>query len=181
MFLGLNKKVKRLLHHNIFFDTDFYKHADDIYTNPKWPEEPCLYVSCTSITDTTVAPKGFENLVILIPVAPGLEDNEEIKEFYLNLAINRIEKITGEQFRENIIVKKIFAQSDFKSLFNAYKGNAYGLSNILRQTGVLKPKIKNRKLSNFYYAGQLTVPGPGVPPAILSGKIVANEILRFIR
>ncbi len=179
IYLGINKKLKNLLHHNIFFDTDFYQHANEIYNYPKWPENPCLYVSCTSKTDKSVAPVSHENVVILIPVAPGLSDNEEIKNKYFNLAITRIEKITGQTFKENIIFKRIFAHNDFIKLFNAYKGNAYGLSNVLSQTGFLKPKIRNKKIKNLYYAGQMTVPGPGVPPALLSGKIIANEVLKI--
>ncbi|MBN2520444.1 MAG: phytoene desaturase [Bacteroidales bacterium] len=177
MYLGVNKKLDNLLHHNIFFDVDFYKHADEIYNYPNWPENPCLYVSCTSKTDKTVAPANHENMVILIPVAPGLTDNEGIKNKYFNLAVSRIEKITGQTFKENIIYKRIFAHSDFINIFNAYKGNAYGLSNVLEQTGFLKPKIRNKKIKNLYYTGQMTVPGPGVPPALLSGKIIANEII----
>lgn len=180
MFLGFNKKIENILHHNIFFDEEFYDHAYQIYNKPMWPTNPCVYISCNSKTDNKIAPEGCENLVALIPVASGLKDSDEIKEKYFNYVIDKIEKNTGENIRSNLIYKKIFANSDFFQLFNAYKGNAYGLSNILRQTGILKPKLKNRKVKNLFYTGQLTVPGPGVPPAILSGKIVANELLKMV-
>ncbi|MFC2137545.1 phytoene desaturase family protein [Bacteroidota bacterium] len=180
MFLGFNKKIEKLLHHNIFFDEELNDHAHQIYNDPMWPTKPCVYISCNSKTDSTASPKGCDNLVALIPVASGLKDSAEIKEKYLNYVIDKIEKNTGERIRSNLTYKKIYANSDFSQLFNAYNGNAYGLSNILRQTGILKPKLRNRKVKNLFYAGQLTVPGPGVPPAILSGKIVANELLKMV-
>jgi phytoene desaturase len=177
-YIGLNKKIPGLLHHNLFFDTDFDIHANDIYINPKWPEMPAIYVSVTSKTDLYAAPEGHENLVVLIPVAPGLEDHGKIREYYFDLVINRIEKITKTTIRNTIVFHRSYAHADFIRDYNAYKGNAYGLANTLLQTGPLKPKIKNRKLSNLYYTGQLTVPGPGVPPCIISGKIVASQLFK---
>lgn len=175
-YIGLNCKLNNLLHHNIFFDEDFHAHADEIYEKPGWPEKPCLYISCSSKTDKTIAPERAENLIVLIPVASGLEDSKEIQERYYNYVIDKLEKVTDQKIRENVIYKKMFSHTDFITLFNAYKGNAYGLSNILRQTGIFKPAIRNKKVKNLFYCGQLTVPGPGVPPSILSGKIVAKEI-----
>lgn len=178
-YVGVNKKIKNLLHHNLFFDTDFLKHASEIYDTPKWPGEPALYVSCASKTDPVAAPDGHENLIILIPVAPGLHDTNEIKEQYFNLAIKRIEAVIGESFKENIIFKRYYAQSDFIKDYNSFKGNAYGLSNTLRQTAFLKPKMANKKVKNLFYAGQLTTPGPGVPPTIVSGQVAAQQIIRL--
>ncbi|MBN2275643.1 MAG: phytoene desaturase [Bacteroidales bacterium] len=178
IFLGVRKKLKGLLHHNIFFDTDFDQHAEDIYSKPKWPEEPALYVSCTSKTDPGVAPPGCENLVILIPIAPGLEDNDTIKEHYFRLAVKRFETITGQSIIDDIDFKRIYSCSDFTRDYNSFKGNAYGLANILWQTAFLKPKMKNRKVQNLFYSGQLTTPGPGIPPSIISGQVAALEILK---
>jgi len=176
-YLGLNKKLNNLLHHNLFFDVDFYKHAREIYDHPQWPENPAIYVSCTSKTDDTVAPEGHENLTILIPVAPGLNDTSEVRESLYDYVISKVEKITGESnLKDHITYKKIYAQSDFIRDYNSFKGNAYGLANTLKQTAVLKPKMKHKKLDNFYFAGQLTVPGPGVPPSLISGKVVSRLI-----
>jgi phytoene desaturase len=177
-FVGVNKSVPNLLHHNLFFDEDFEEHAENIFTDQKWPDKPLLYVSATSKTDPSVAPKGKENLVILIPIASGIQDIEEIRDRYWNIIVRRIEKISGLNIENEIIYKKSYAINDFEKDYNAYKGNAYGLGNTLLQTAFLKPKLKSRKLSNLYYCGQLTTPGPGVPPAIISGQVVANEILK---
>lgn len=180
-YIGINKKIDNLLHHNLFFDEDIDQHAKQIYSNPQWPEKPLFYVCCASKTDTTVAPPGCENLFFLIPVAPGLEDNESIREKYFDLVMSRFELIIGETIRDSIIVKRSYAVNDFKADYNSYKGNAYGLANTLMQSAFLKPKIRSKKVKNLFYTGQMTVPGPGVPPAIISGQIVAKEVLKCLR
>lgn len=177
-YLGVNKKLERLRHHTLLFDTNFDAHAADIYQHPRWPEAPALYVSATSITDPTVAPAGMENLMVLIPVATGLDDNEQMRQHYFNLVMQRLEHITGQSIREHVVYSRSYAHNDFISDYHAYKGNAYGLANTLMQTAFLKPKLKNTKLDNLYFSGQLTVPGPGVPPAIISGRMAAEEILK---
>lgn len=180
-YLGLNKKLDVLNHHNLFFDEDFTPHAHAIYETRQWPEKPLFYVSATSKTDPSVAPEGCENLFILIPVAPGLEDTAAIREKYYDLVIDRIEKITQQNVRDAVVFKRSYAHNDFITDYNAFKGNAYGLANTLMQTALLKPDIKSRKVSNLYYTGQLTVPGPGVPPSLISGKVVAEEITKTVK
>jgi phytoene desaturase len=180
-YVGLNKKLKGLLHHTLFFDEDFSLHAKEIYEDPKWPTSPQFYVSCPSQTDPSVAPEGYENLLILIPVAPGLHDEESIREKYFDLVIDRLEKITGEHVRQHIVYKRTYAHNDFIADYNAYKGNAYGLANTLMQTANLKPSIINKKINNLFYTGQLTVPGPGVPPSIISGQVAARELVKRYR
>ena len=177
-YLGVDKPLDGLLHHNLFFDTDFKPHAHNIYTDPKWPDDPLFYVSVTSKTDNTVAPEGKENVFILIPVAPDLEDTEDTREQYYQLVMQRLEKHIGQNVRDHVIYKRTFAHRDFKNDYHSFKGNAYGLANTLTQTAILKPGLKNKKLSNLYYTGQLTVPGPGVPPSLISGQVVAKEVIR---
>jgi phytoene desaturase len=177
-YIGVNKKINNLLHHNLFFDEAFAQHATEIYKDPKWPTAPLFYVSAPSKTDPGVAPEGCENLFLLIPIAPDLEDNEAIRENYFQLLMDRLESRTGETIREHIVYKRSFCILDFKKDYHAFKGNAYGLANTLRQTAILKPSLKNKKLENVYYTGQLTVPGPGVPPAIISGEVVAREVIK---
>ena len=177
-YMGIDKTLNGLEHHNLFFDTSFDLHAEEIYDRPQWPSQPLFYAKCTSKTDSTVAPEGKENLVLLIPIAVNIEDTEEIREKYFNIVIDRMEHLTGQSIKEHVIVKKSYAINDFKNDYNSFGGNAYGLANILKQTAILKPSLKNKKVRNLYYAGQLTVPGPGVPPSIISGQIVAKEIIK---
>jgi phytoene desaturase len=177
-YLGINKKLDKLKHHNLFFDEDFGPHAREIYENPQWPSKPLFYVSAPSKTDPSVAPDGCENLFILIPVAPDLEDTEAIREKYYNILMDRLEKLTGQSIRSAVIYKRSFAHSDFKAEYNAFKGNAYGLANTLLQTAILKPSLKSKKVNNLFYTGQLTIPGPGVPPSLISGLVVAKEVAK---
>ncbi|MBL7798794.1 MAG: phytoene desaturase [Saprospiraceae bacterium] len=175
-YVGVNKRLHGLHHHNLFFDEDFGRHAREIYDTPKWPEKPLFYVSAPSQTDPSVAPDGCENLFILIPVAPGLQDTPEIREHYYNLVMGRLEKLTGQQIEPSVVYRRSFAHADFVSDYHAFKGNAYGLANTLLQTAFLKPKLRNKHIKNLFYTGQLTVPGPGVPPSIISGQVVAREV-----
>jgi phytoene desaturase len=178
-YVGLNKTIDGLLHHNLFFDTDFNKHADEIYTNIKWPENPLFYASLTSKTDDTAAPQGHENLFLLVPISTELtDDSEEKREIYFDMMMDRLEKHTGQKIKDHVIYKRSFGINNFKSDYHSFKGNAYGLANTLTQTAILKPRIKSSKLSNLYFAGQLTVPGPGVPPSIISGKVAAGLVIK---
>jgi len=179
-FLGINKKLKSLHHHTLFFDEDIDQHSKEIYKTPQWPTKPLFYVSCPSKSDDGVAPVGHENLFLLLPIAPGLSDTEEIREKYFQVMISRLEKQVNENILSYINYKKSYCVNDFMMDYNSYKGNAYGLANTLMQTAILKPKIKNKKVKNLFYTGQLTVPGPGVPPSIISGKIAAEQLLKHL-
>ena len=179
-YIGLDKKLKNVSHHCLFFDKDFEKHAEEIYTTPRWPSEPLFYASFTSKTDNSVAPKNHENMFLLIPIAPDLEDNRIIRKRYFDLIISRLEKLTNQNIKDHIIYKKSYGITDFKKDYHSFKGNAYGLANTLFQTAILKPSLKNKKLKNLYFCGQLTVPGPGVPPSLISGNVVANELAKKI-
>lgn len=178
-YVGFDKKLENVCHHNLFFDSDFEKHAVEIYDNPEWPSEPLFYANFTSLTNKETAPEGCENGFFLIPIAPDLEDTEEVREIYFEKIISRFEAITKQSVRKNIIFKKSFCVKDFKSEYNSYKGNAYGMANTLLQTAVLRPKLKSKKVKNLYFTGQLTVPGPGVPPALISGKLVSQLIKKY--
>lgn len=176
-YLGFDTKLDKLQHHNLFFDEDIQQHTDEIYSKPSWPTKPLFYACCPSKTDSSLAPKGHENLFLLMPLAVGLEDTPELREKYFEIMLERLEKYCGHDLHKHIDYKRSYCIDNFKEDYNAYKGNAYGLANTLLQTANLKPKIVNKKVSNLFYTGQLTVPGPGVPPAIISGQIVADYII----
>jgi phytoene desaturase len=178
-YVGIDKKLPGIRHHSLFFDVDFDRHAGEIYDEPAWPAAPMFYVCAPSVSDSTVAPYGHENLFFLVPVAAGLEgDDEALRDRYFEQILQRFEDRVGHNVRDYIVLKRSYAVSDFKQDYNAFKGNAYGLANTLMQTAIFKPSMKSRKISNLYYAGQLTVPGPGVPPSLISGEIVAKQICK---
>lgn len=175
-YLGFKEKIPNLKHHTLFFENDLDLHTNEIYENKKWPTKPLFYTCCPSKTDKNVAPANGENIFLLMPVATGIDDNEETREKYFLEMIQRLEKHTkSSDLLSKIEYKKSYCINDFKKDYNAYEGNAYGLANTLNQTAVLKPSLRNKRVKNLFYTGQLTVPGPGVPPSIISGKIAATE------
>jgi phytoene desaturase len=178
-YLGVKKEIAGLDHHNLFFDEDLNDHGKEIYDNPKWPTKPLFYACVPSKTDKDVAPEGQENIFLLMPLAPNLEDSEETREKYFQMMMKRMEDRCGTSITDNIVYKRSFCISDFKSEYNSYKGNAYGLANTLFQTANLKPKMQS-KIKNVFYCGQLTVPGPGIPPALISGKIAAKQLIKSL-
>lgn len=181
-YVGLNKKLKQPVHHSLFFDVSFDQHGKEIYKDPKWPAEPLFYVSVSSVTDDSVAPAGHENIVFLIPVASGLKgDSEELREKYFQKIVRRMEKHLGESILDAVVYKKTYSVSDFVHDYNSYRGNAYGLANTLIQTAIFRPSCRNKKVRNLFYTGQLTVPGPGVPPSLISGEVVAKQVVRSLK
>ena len=178
-FVGFDKPIQNVTHHTLFFDTDFEAHAETIYDTKTWPEKPLFYASFPSKTDTIAAPEGKEAGIFLMPIAPDLEDTPEIRAAYFDKLITRLEKTVGCDVKSTILFKESYCVNDFKDDYNSYKGNAYGLANTLMQTHVLRPKLKSKKVDNLYFCGQLTVPGPGVPPSLISGKIVSELILKY--
>ncbi|WP_026710882.1 phytoene desaturase family protein [Flavobacterium filum] len=177
-YVGFDKKIENVEHHTLFFDVPFDEHAKSIYDQPEWPKEPLFYASFPSKTDDSAAPKNKEAGIFLIPLAPGIEDTLEIREKYFNIIIERFEKLTEQNVKNNIIFKESFCVNDFIKDYNSYKGNAYGMANTLLQTAFLRPKLKSKKVKNLFFTGQLTVPGPGVPPSLISGKLVSELITK---
>lgn len=177
-YIGFNKKLQNIEHHNLFFDTDFEKHAEEIYDHPQWPTDPLFYANFPSVTDQSMSPKGCETGFFLVPIAPDLEDTPELRQQYFDLVIARFQERTKQQVVDHILFKESFCVNDFIEEYNSYKGNAYGMANTLMQTAFLRPKLKSNKVKNLFFTGQLTVPGPGVPPALISGKLVSQLIAK---
>jgi phytoene desaturase len=177
-YVGFDKKLKNVLHHTLFFDVSFDDHAKAIYDDPAWPEKPLFYASFPSITDSDVSPDGKEAAIFLIPLATDLEDNAELRQRYFDILIDRMERLTGQELRSSVLFKESYCVNDFKKDYNSFKGNAYGMANTLLQTAFLRPKLRSKKVKNLYFTGQLTVPGPGVPPSLISGKLVSDLLIK---
>ena len=180
-YIGFDKKLTNIEHHNLFFDTDFEKHAQEIYDEPQWPSNPLFYANFPSVTDASMAPEGKETGFFLVPIAPGLEDTPQLRNQYFDIVMDRFERLTGQNIKNHILFKESFCVNDFVEQYNSYKGNAYGLANTLRQTAFLRPNLKSSKVKNLFFTGQLTVPGPGVPPSLISGKLVADLIAKQVK
>lgn len=173
-FLGVERRVEGLEHHNLFFDRPFDPHLKSIREESGWPEDPLFYVCAPSRTDATVAPQGMENLFILVPLPPGLKHSEKEAERIYQQVMERLGSRIGISVREHVTVKHTYGPDDLVQDYHAFRGNAYGLANTLRQTAFLKPTMRSRKVPHLYFAGQTTVPGPGVPPSLISGGIAAE-------
>lgn len=177
-YVGFNKPLKGVLHHTLFFDSSFDDHAEEIYSRPSWPTDPLFYASFPTKTEPLSAPEGHESAIFLIPLAPGLEDTPEMREKYFRIILSRLELLTNQQVMPHVLFKESYCVDDFVKDYHSYKGNAYGMANTLMQTAFLRPAIKSKKVKNLYFTGQLTVPGPGVPPSLISGKIASDLIIK---
>jgi phytoene desaturase len=181
-YVGLNKRLRHPRHHSLFFDVPFAPHGREIYKTPRWPSEPLFYVSVASLSDPAAAPPGCESVVFLVPIAAGLEgDTEALRDKYFETIARRMEKYTGESILDAVIYKRSYSVSDFVGDYNAFRGNAYGLANTLLQTAIFRPSCESKKVKNLFYTGQLTVPGPGVPPSLISGEVVAGQVVKRIK
>ena len=177
-YVGVNKKIEGLTHHNYFLETDWNSHFDQVFKTPEWPDEPNFYVCCPSKIDSSVAPEGMENLFFLVPVASDLDDSDEIREKYFEKIVDKFEKFTGEEIRNDIVVKSLFTHRDFKQRYNAYKGTGLGIAHTLRQSAIFRPKHISAKVKNLYYTGQYNHPGIGVPTTVISSQILVDELKR---
>jgi 1-hydroxy-2-isopentenylcarotenoid 3,4-desaturase len=178
IYLGINRKVNGLAHHNLFLEKDWEDGFNSVF-NPEmaaWPKHPSYYVNIPSLTDNNAAPDGCETIYILAPLAPGLEDTTELREAFYNLIMDDLESKLGDKIRRDVVVKKIFALTDFEERYNAFKGTAFGLAHTLKQTALFRPTHKSNKVKNLYYTGQYTHPGIGVPMTMVSSQIISKEI-----
>ncbi|MHA3962279.1 MAG: phytoene desaturase family protein [Candidatus Thorarchaeota archaeon SMTZ1-45] len=176
LYLGLNKKIESLTHHNVILDYDWVRHFEQIFEEPSWPDEPAYYLCCPSKMDDTVAPPDCENIFVTIPISPGIEDSPEIREAYFDKIIKHMEKVTGTTISDSIIVKRIFSLNDFSQDYNAYKGTAVGLTHTFSQSAFFRPRHRSKRVKNLFYTGQYTHPGIGVPMVLIASEIVANLI-----
>lgn len=176
IYMGVKKRVPNLRHHNLFFDTNWDQHFDNVFNAKKWSENPLFYLCAPTKTDASVAPKSCENIFVLAPQAAGKQPSKKTIEKTVQNIIKRIEQKVGQDFSGDIEVLDVRAQDYFTQTFNALDGNAFGLSHTMLQSGPLRPKMQSKKVKNLYYVGQYTNPGTGVPLVVLSGKTVAKLV-----
>jgi len=178
VFLGVNRRLPGLEHHNLYFSADWNQHFDTIFKNPAWPQNPCFYLSAITKTDPAMAPAGAENLFLLVPVAPGLTDEDEFRAKYLEGLFDHVKKVTGEDLRQGLEVCRVFGPRDFENDYHAWGGTALGLAHTLFQTAVFRPAHRSKKVANLWYSGQYTHPGVGVPMTLIASDIVVKEIVK---
>jgi len=176
IYLGLDKKLDQLLHHNLYFHDNWQEHFQTIFGSPRWPSRFSYYVCCPSRTDPSVAPEGHENLFFLVPVGPGLKDDDETREQFYDIVIDHFEKLIGDQIRSHVVVRRIFSHRDFITAYNSWKGSAFGLAHTLFQSAVFRMAHTSKKVKNLYFTGQYTHPGVGLPMTLISAEVLADRI-----
>ncbi len=178
LYIGLNKKLEKLDHHNLFLTKDWDQGFESVFNPEKaeWPETPSYYINVTSKTDPTVAPKSGETIFVLVPLAPDLTDTPELREEYYKKLVSHMEALTGESIIGNEVVKRIYCVNDYREDYNAYKGTALGLTHTLRQTALFRPSHKSKKVDNLYYTGHYTHPGIGMPMCLISSQVLSKTI-----
>lgn len=178
LFLGVKGKLPNMEHHNLFFTQDWQGSFDQIFDKKSWPEHASMYACRPSKTDTTVAPKGHENLFVLVPGPAVAELSQEELQSLADRYIDQLAMMIGvADLRKRIVTKQIFGPRDFAAEFNAWQGTALGLSHTLRQSAMFRPKNVSSKLHNLYYVGGTTVPGIGLPMCLIGAELVYKRII----
>jgi len=178
MYLGLKKKVPGLTHHNLAFGGDWKKGFAEIFDDPRWPTDPSYYVCCPSKTDDAVAPKGKENLFILVPVSPKLDMNPSNIKKYREKVLDFLERdFDVKDIRNQIEYERVYTSNDFASDYNALGGSALGLAHTIKQTAIFRPNNVSKKVKNLYYAGAGTNPGIGMPICLISAELAYKRIV----
>lgn len=175
-FLGVEGDVDPLEHHTLVLPTDWDSHFASIFDEPDWPDDPAYYVNVPSQTDPTVAPDGCETVVILVPIAPGLDDGPDRRTTFREQVLEDLASTTGLDLRDRIRYERTVAVSDFATTFNRPRGTALGLAHTLFQTGPMRPGHRSPTVDRLYYVGGDTNPGIGVPMCLLSGEHVAEAV-----
>jgi phytoene desaturase len=177
LYLGVEGDLDPLTHHTLVLPTDWERHFDQIFEDKTWPEDPAYYVCAPSRTDESVAPVDHGNLFVLVPIAPGLEDDAETRDWYRDLVLADLAEHTGVDVRDRIVVEERFSVSDFARRYNSYQGTALGLAHTLDQTALFRPPHRSDVVDGLYFTGANTTPGIGVPMCLISGQLTAEYVL----
>jgi phytoene desaturase len=176
LYLGVEGKLPEIKHHTLLFGENWIRHFEEIFDRPQWPQQPSLYINKPTATDSSLAPKGHENLMVLVPIAANLAETELFREQYVEYILKYIEQQLDVELREKIRYQKVFSGKDFKQRYHSLGGSALGLAHTMRQTDIWRPRNYSKKLRNLYFVGADTVPGIGVPMTLISAELVRKRI-----
>jgi phytoene desaturase len=179
MYLGINRKLRGLTHHNLFFAKDLRKNLNQIFKTKEVPDDPSFYVHVPTVTDPDLAPAGKEIVYVLVPV-PNLENpaisNSVYDRAVRDFAFDKINKTLGLKLQDHIEVEHRFYPDDFLKRYNIKFGATFGLAHNLMQSAFFRPANFDRHLKNLYYVGASTQPGGGLPVVIAGSRIVSDRI-----
>lgn len=177
MYLGVKGSLPELEHHNLFFVDDWKKNFDAIFNDKKLPTPASIYICKPSATDPSVAPKGHENVFVLVPLPPGVDLDNDALERACSGYLQQIEQQLGiKDLRKRIVTKELFGPNDFSNKFNAWQNTALGPSHILKQSALFRTPNKSRKVKNLYYVGGSTTPGIGLPMCLIGAELIYKRL-----
>jgi phytoene desaturase len=179
LYLGVEGDVDPLAHHSLVLPTDWDDHFERIFDRPEWPTNPAYYLSVASKTDDTVAPDGHHAVVVLVPIAPGLDDGPERRRQYRDFVLRDLAVRTGVDLRDRIVVEESACVSEFADRYGDPQGTALGPAHTLLQTGPFRPD-RRAGPDGLYYAGAYTTPGIGMPMCLISGERTARAVVEDV-
>jgi phytoene desaturase len=175
LYLGVEGDLPELAHHTLVLPTDWRSHFEAIFDSPAWPTDPSYYVNVPSHTDDSVAPDGHSTVVVLVPIAPGLDDGPDQRARYREAVLDDLADHAGVDLRDRIVVEQSACVTEFASM-GYPQGTALGLAHTLTQTGPFRPSHRSAAAPGLYYAGSFTDPGIGVPMCLISGAHVTDAV-----
>ena len=182
IYIGVKGSLPQLQHHNLLFVDKWRENFEDIYEAKQIPSSASLYVSRTSATDPSTAPKGHENMFVLAPLPTGVKLTKQQQDKLAKTFIAQIATAINEpDLQKNIVSLDTFGPNDFSHTFNAWQGTALGMSHLLKQSAMWRIPNKSKKLSNLYYVGANTVPGIGLPMCLIGAELVYKRIMNIKR
>jgi phytoene desaturase len=179
VYLGVDRQYDSLRHHNLLFSNHWRENFAQIFDKPSLPKDPSLYVCAPSKSDRSVAPKGHENLFVLVPTGTGLKPSKKQLDKFVEVVLKVLETEMGlKNLRSHITYKNVFALDDFETTFNTFRGSGLGLAHTFYQTAFFRPHNKSRKVRDLYFVGADTHPGIGMPTTLISAQLVYERIAK---
>lgn len=168
----------KLLHHNVFFSSDYRENFDAIFERNEHPSDPSFYVCVSSKTDPGRTAEGHENVMVLVPCPSSTHAFEpKIVESYRHSVIKRLKN--DVHFDPKAIEVEVVRQpSDWASQLGLFRGQAFGLGHQLGQSAMFRPKIRDASMPNLYYVGASTTPGNGIPMVLISAELVESRLVK---
>jgi len=172
LYLGVKGSIPEFEHHTLLFVEDWKANFDAIYKTKTTPETASLYISKTSQSDSGTAPKGHENIFVLVPLPAGIDLNQQQTNELTSHYFSQIKTMTGVDLESRIVSKTVFGPNDFKTEYNSWQSSMLGPSHKLSQSAFFRTPNKSKKVANLYYVGSGTVPGIGVPMCLISAELI---------
>ena len=180
IYVGVNEKLQDIEHHNYFLGDNFESYAKNVMKNPDTLEKPYYYVNVLSKSNPDCSPEGCEALFFVCPVPNLIYKNEwSDKEHIADSIISDFSSRINKNIKENIVLKQIYTPEDWQNQFNLFKGAGLGLTHSMMQIGAFRPSNNDEVFKNTFYVGASTVPGAGLPMAVISSKLVTERVLNM--